>query len=83
MYRYLHDFVLQSDFLLVPTLRSRLAVSPHACTQPFKWMYDRGSLENMKEVLGQAVWTWLIPTPVTGDGLRWRTSSLTPMLAEA
>jgi len=38
---------------------------------PYKWPYDLGTFENIKQVLGSSVPLWFIPTPPETDGIHW------------
>jgi hypothetical protein len=40
--------------------------------QTYKFVYDRGVIENLKEVLGPSPALWLIPTEPEGDGTTYR-----------
>jgi len=42
--------------------------------ETYQYQYDRGFLQNFKEVLGSKYHNWLIPTPPEGDGLSFPTN---------
>ena len=43
----------------------------------YEYPYDKGYVENFKDVFGQRFQTWLIPTLPEGDGIYWNAAKST------
>jgi hypothetical protein len=39
----------------------------------YEYPFDKGYIENFKDVFGQKASLWLYPTPPDGDGIYWKT----------
>lgn len=42
--------------------------------QALMFPYDLGVVQNLKQTLGDNIWSWLLPTPPSGNGIDWKVS---------